>query len=77
MTGDAKVIPIAGAADEFNPPLCKDCRHFLRHSCYAPDNMKPDYVNGGKRSVQSPGLLRDLDSLCGEAGNWWEPREAA
>ena len=61
-------------ADKVEVRLCKDCRYFMGVSCFAPENMKIDLVNGGKKSANSTTYLRAEPSKCGEDGAWWEAK---
>ena len=64
--------------------LCKNCKYavigtFVR--CTHPKNMKPNLVEGGSSSRQTPEFLRDRDTYlrdgekvqsCGPDANWYE-----
>ena len=52
--------------------LCKNCRHFRNSSCHSQMNLRPDYVNGGVSTKNSPDFLRSDRERCGHDGVWWE-----
>ena len=57
--------------------LCRDCRHLgAFEMCYAPKNVKFDYIHGANRSINSPQFLRE-EGACGREAQWFAPKEGA
>lgn len=68
--------------------LCKDCKHFgaRGETCESPRNGRIDRVTGERKAEyqfcethrNGEGWLMSIAiGVCGEAGRWFEPKEAA